>query len=33
MKVALAQLSYIPGDISFNKGKILAALMKHGPGR
>jgi NAD+ synthase (glutamine-hydrolysing) len=26
MKVALAQLSYIPGDISFNKGKILAAL-------
>lgn len=26
MKVALAQLSYIPGDIPFNKGKILAAL-------
>lgn len=26
MKVALAQLSYVPGDIAFNKGKIIAAL-------
>jgi|WetSurMetagenome_2_1015567.scaffolds.fasta_scaffold05231_5 NAD+ synthase (glutamine-hydrolysing) len=26
MKVALAQLNYIPGDISFNSGKILTAI-------
>jgi predicted amidohydrolase len=26
MKVALAQLSYIPGDIAYNKSKILNAL-------
>lgn len=26
MKVALAQLSYIPGDIAFNKSKIISAI-------
>ncbi len=26
MKVALAQLSYIPGDIAFNKSKIISGI-------